>query len=146
MKEKLTGKQALGWIISSVVIVLSLFFGSRSAVSYIRKMRALNEKYKVVAIVQKSHSHDYVRAPYLAELLDLSVNQPVNLYAFDLKEAYQKLQETKVFKELNVHAYRPGVVFVEYTLRCPAALIIDFENRAIDKEGRHLFPMTPFFT
>lgn len=146
MKDKLTGKQALGWIVSSVVIVLSLFFGIRSGVSYIKKKRALDEKYKIVAIVQKSHSHDYIRAPYLAELLDLSTDQPVNLYAFDQKEAYQKLQETKVFKELKVHAYRPGVVFVEYTLRAPVALIIDFENRAIDKEGRHLFPMTPFFT
>lgn len=145
MKDKLSGKQALGIIVGSVVIVLSLFFGARLGISYIKKRRALDEKYKIVAIVQKSHSYDYIKTPYLAELLGLSVDQPVNLYAFDQKEAYQKLQETKVFKELNVHAYRPGVIFVEYTLRTPRALIIDFENRAIDTEGK-LFPMTPFFT
>lgn len=146
MNDKLTGKQSLSIILGSIVIVICLFFGARLLYFYIQRERALDEKYKIVAIVQKSHSRDVVATPYLAELMQLSSDQPVNLYSFDPQKAARTLQSLQIFKKVKIQALQPGIVCIDYTLRSPVAMIADFENRAIDGSGKYLFPMEPFFT
>jgi len=145
MKEKLTGKQAIGAIAGSVVIVLCLVYGSLFFYRTIQEKRASDGRYIIQAIVQKSRSNEVMETQHLAELLGLSSDEPTNVYAFDTKEAERILHGYGCFKKIKIRTIAPAILSVDYELRQPVAIVTDYENRAMDRVG-HLFPLLPFFT
>jgi hypothetical protein len=81
----------------------------------------------------------------LAELLKLSNDEPVNLYSLNLKESDFLLKKSHIIKECHLKKIKPDILFVDYSLREPIALIADFSNTAFDQEGV-LFPLYPYLT
>jgi hypothetical protein len=136
---------AIVWILLSVLLLsgsaaLSLFY-----YHYIREMYAHEEKYNIVAIAQYCPQQEKLKSVYLAELLDLSIDHPTNLYRFNAKEARRTLLAHPLIREANIKKIRPGTLYIDYLLREPVAFLIDESNTAMDQEG-YLFPFKPFFT
>lgn len=112
---------------------------------HVREKKYQNEQYRIVALVQSTPQKEGLKTVYLAELLDLSTDRPINLYHFNAKEAETKLAASPLIKKATVKKILPGTLYVDYQMRTPVAFLGDFANTAIDEEG-YLFPFKPFFT
>lgn len=107
--------------------------------------RAHNDKYRLVAIVQTCPAKESLKTTYLAELLNLSIDKPLNLYQFNLQSAKRTLLTSPLIKDALVAKIYPGTLYVDYTLRSPIAFLTDYSNTALDDEGVPI-PFKPFFT
>lgn len=114
---------------------------------YLHQMKSQihDDQYQIVALVQTASDKESLNMVYLAELLNLSIDQPTNLFQFDAEEARKKLLGSHVIKETTIKKIRPGTVFVEYSMRRPIAYSGDYTNTAVDEEG-YFFPVSPFYT
>lgn len=112
---------------------------------HLRELSYQDPKYQIIAVVQSTTQAEELKTVYLAELLDLSLDRPTNLYQFDRQEAEQKLLRSPLIKQAQVKKILPGTVFVQYTMRQPMAYLGDYTNTALDHEG-FIFPFSPFFT
>ncbi len=133
------------WGLICVTVVLTTVVIGALYYRYIRESHATNPAYNVAAIVQTSSEGELLQTVYLAELMELSINKPINLYRFNTKEAQSKLLASPLIKSASVKRVRPGTVHVDYAPRHPIAYLIDYSNTALDKEG-YPFPFKPFFT
>lgn len=138
-------KKALLAIILSVVIVSGSSFFSYFYYARHKEARKLDPKNHIVALVQTSPDSEGLKTVYLAELLGLSIDNPINLYAFNSKEALDKLLASPVIKEAKITKISPGTLWVDYSLRKPVAILGDYSNTMVDREGIP-FPIKPFFT
>lgn len=130
------GSSALTLALSSTVY----FFYQKS------KLHRLHDtQYKIHAIIQTGPEKEPLKTAYLAELLDLSSDRPFSLYAFNLEEGEKKLTSSPLIKEAHLKKIPPDTLYIDYTVRKPLALLIDYQNIAIDPEG-YLFPVAPFFS
>lgn len=143
--DRLSFRKALLYIFLSVVVVFGSAVGVITYIKMFTKAHRHDPAYQIVAIVQTSPEPEGLSTGYLAELLNLSVDRPVNLYGFNSKEAVQKLLESPLIKEATVRKIRPGTIHVDYTLCTPIAYLGDCSNTALDERGV-VFPFKPFFT
>lgn len=137
--------KALIWIFSSSLIISGSCAIALLYYQHLREERRHDPKYQIVAIVQTSHDKESLKTAYLAELLDLSLDNPSNLYAFSAKQSREKLLRSPVIKKAVITKIRPGMIWVDYELRKPRAFLGDYTNTAIDAEAV-AFPFNPFFT
>lgn len=144
-KVKLPLNEALFWILLSTLFVSGTAGLGLLYFQYIKEMHAQDDTYRIVAIVQTTPEPEALKTIYLAELLELSVDQPTNLYRFNTKEARRRLLASPLIKEAFVKKIRPGTVYVDYVVRKPIAFLTDYTNTVMDAEGV-LFPYKPFFT
>lgn len=145
MSGKWTMRKSLFYLIGSVCATLSLSFGGYSAWSKHSQKKLQDEKYKVVSIIQTGPEKEALKTTYLAELLGLSTDHSISLYAIDIRQAETKLLSSPVIKSAFVKRMPPNVLYIDYEVRKPVALIADYRNTAVDAEG-YLFPLTPFFS
>jgi hypothetical protein len=96
-------------------------------------------------IVQTGLQKEVLHSDYLAELLDLSSDQPTLLPDFDEESARNALLSSPLIKEASVKKILPNMVYIDYCVRKPVCWISDFVNTAIDQEG-HMFPVSPFLS
>lgn len=144
-RKMLPARKAIFWIFASLVLISGSVSLSFIFFNHVRQWRANDDKFRVVAIVQTGPEREALKTEYLAELLNLSVDQPTNLYHFNSKEAVQKLLLSPLIKEASVKKILPGTVYIDYTVRKPIAFLGDYTNTALDEEGV-VFPFKPFFT
>lgn len=145
VQNKLSLRQGLSWILLSVFLVAGSATLCFLYYQYVKGRYSHNKAYQIVAIVQTTADKEPLKTAYLAELLELSIDRPTNLYRFNAKEARRRLLASPVIKQATVKKIRPGTVYVDYTLRRPIALLLDYANAAVDEEGV-IFPFRPFFT
>lgn len=112
---------------------------------HIKELRLHDSQYQVIAIVQACPQKEALKTVYLAELLNLSVDKPINLYQFDTKKGEQRLMSSPLIKQAIIKKIRPGTLYIDYTIRLPVAYLGDYTNTALDEEG-YIFPFSPFFT
>lgn len=145
VEERIPLKRALGYVLASVVVLWGLVFLTWLVHQRLLGWRQRDPHYKIVAIAQTTTQRERLASWELAELLDLSRNEPQNLYVFDPKLAEKRLLSYPIFKRATCRRLQPGIVHVDYLLREPIAELSDFDNLAIDAEG-YVFPLTPYFT
>lgn len=143
--NKLSLSRSIIWILGSTLLI-----SGSSAMAWLyflqmREKRLNDDQYRVVAIVQSSDRPEALKTSYLAEVLELSVDRPVNLYRFNLKEAERKLLNCPLIKKGSIKKILPGTLYIQYELCHPCAILGDCLNTAMDKKG-NLFPFKPFFT
>ena len=107
------------------------------------KLRLVDPKYNIEIISQEDRKNS-LDVNYLAELIGLSKEKKINIYAFDEKSATRMLLKSPIIKTANVIKIKPNNIFIDYSMRDPIAELYDFENVAIDAEG-YLFPLKPYF-
>lgn len=140
-----TMRQALFCLVGSTLCTLTLSLGGYWSWSKYRHNRLCDEKYRVVAILQTGPEKEALKTDYLAELLGLSADQPMSLYAINMKKAEAKLLSSPLIANAKVKRLPPSTLYIDYEVRKPIAWLADYKNTAVDKEG-HLFPVTPFFS
>ena len=132
-----------------ITIITCLVSGTAgSAILYyfhLKRLRAQDEAYQVIAIVQTGLHKETLRTVYLAELLGLSIDRPTNLYQVNLKTEKQKLLASPLIKSAEITKIKPGTLIIDYVPRIPVAFLGDFTNTALDEEG-FLIPFKPFFS
>lgn len=143
--KQLTMKQALLVIGLSVCLISGTCFLLLTYYQHVREKHRQDDSNLIVAIIQTSPEREGLKTGYLAELLDLSIDQPRNLYDFNTLEAAQKLMEQPIIKEAKVRKVLPSTIHIDYELRKPIAFVGDYANTAIDADG-FLFPFKPFYT
>ena len=144
-QNKLSFNRSIIWILGSTLLISG---SSAMAWLYFLQMkdkRLNDDQYRIVAIVQSSDRPEALKTSFLAEILELSMDRPVNLYRFNLKDAERKLQSCPLVKKASIKKILPGTLYIHYKLRRPCAILGDCANTAIDKKG-NLFPFKPFFT
>jgi hypothetical protein len=99
----------------------------------------------ITTIVQTGSQKEALPTAYLAELLQISIDAPTNIYAFDLQKGVQKLLASPCIAKASIRKIFPHILYVDYEVRTPVALLGDYQNTLIDQDG-FLFPMTPFFS
>ncbi|MBN2478918.1 MAG: hypothetical protein JXA94_01690 [Parachlamydiales bacterium] len=97
-----------------------------------------------IQFISQNDIDSFLDPNYLAELLELSIDSPVNYYLFDEKTAEEKLLLSPIIKTASVQKIKPDNLYINYTIKQPLALLYDFDNVAIDEEG-NLFPYLPFY-
>lgn len=137
--------RAILWILFSTLLISGSAFMGWLYYLHIREKRYHDDQYNIVAILQSTLQADSLKTSYLAEILHLSLDRPMNLYQFNVRESVQLLLDHPLIKEANIKKILPGTLYIQYQMRTPLAFIGDFTNTAIDDEG-YLFPFRPFFT
>jgi len=140
-----TLRQALFFLIGSTLCTLLLFFSVRTLWNRSSTSRQNDPAYRITALVQTSSEKEPLKTAYLAELLGLSINNPANLYAFDIRAAEKKLLASPLIQKAKVSRRPPNALYIDYEVRRPVAILADYQNVAIDREG-YLFPLAPFFS
>lgn len=138
-------KTALRWILFSVLLISGTLVGGLLFWHYYQQSRLSDPRYTLVAIVQSCRDKEPLQTNYLAELLGLSIDRPTNLYRFDVYSAEQKLLSCPLIKSVKIKKIKPGMLYIDYSLRKPIAYVLNFSNTAIDAEGI-LIPFKPFHT
>jgi hypothetical protein len=145
VEQRIPLKRALFYVLASVVIIWGLIVCAWLLHQKLLRVRQKDAHFKIVAIVQTSPQREKLKCWQLAELLNLSRNEPQNLYSFDPALAEKTLLSYPIFKKASCHRLRPGIVHVDYLLKEPIARLADFDNMSVDREG-NLFPLSPYFT
>jgi len=140
-----TLRQAIVCLLGSTLLTLALSLGSYYLWTKHRQTRLNDEKYRIVAIIQTGPEKEALKTAYLAELLSLSADQSLSIYAFDLKKAERKLLSSPLIRDAKIKRLPPGTLYIDYEVRKPIAWLADYQNTGIDRDG-YLFPMTPFFS
>ena len=139
--KQISVTRALGVIFFSAIICNTLAYIGIRAYFTSNKNAKVNF---ITAIVQTGPQKEALKTDYLAELLSLTKDSPPLVSHFSLSKAKERLLSSPVIKEAKVQILQPGILYVDYTVRQPLALISDLENTAVDEHGV-LFPLNPFF-
>lgn len=107
-----------------------------------QKSVAIDEKYKIVAIVH--HKAD-LQGDILAELLDLSVDRPTYLTFYNVNQAVQKLLACPFIESAIVKKCPPNALSVNYSMRRPIVFLAEYRNAAMDESGV-VVPYAPFYS
>jgi hypothetical protein len=144
MKKRLKFSEALFWIIFSTIIISGFNYFIFSQVKKKQKKKLVSSKYHIKTIAQNQNDI-CLDVDYLAELLNLSIDKPTNLFLFDENKAKENLLSSPLIKKVTeIKKIKPNCIFVDYEIRNPVGYICGFENVAIDEEG-YIFPINPFF-
>ena len=138
-------KKALAYLIGSVCLSFSLSLAGYFLWQHCKQKRLVDPKYHIGAIVQTGPEKEALKTDYLAELLELSSDRPISLYAFNCRCAERKLLASPLIASASVKKLDEGAIYIDYEVRRPIATLADYRNIGIDAEG-YLFPIAPFFT
>jgi hypothetical protein len=150
MKVKKSGvilpfTHALAWIVGSTL----LFSGGSYAVikRYFKaqKRSAVDPHYALRSIIQTGPQKEALKTEYLAEILGISSDRPLNAKRFNLERAKERLLCSPLISSAELKLIEPGTLYIDYTIRQPIAWLEDYENVVLDKEGVP-FPFSPFFS
>jgi hypothetical protein len=144
LKKKLSIRQAL----AQIFFITFFFSGTIGTLFYKYRLLCLDQKndpqFAIKALIQ-THQEAQLPTAYLAELLDLSLDNPQNIYRFSKQKALEQLQKSPLIKEAFVEKIKPQTVHITYTARKPIAYLADFENTVMDNACVP-FPQKPFFS
>lgn len=141
-KNVLSFNKALLWIF---VFTFFISGGASLCVLYyfhIREVQLSDHRYKIRSLIQEGEER--IPTQYLAEILNLSDDMEMNLFAYNLDTAKKNLLSHALIKSAELRKKRPSSILITYEIRRPEFSLIDFQNTGVDKEGI-LFPLQPFY-
>ncbi len=140
-----TMRKALFYLIGSTCVTLISSVTGYSLWLKSKRSRVSDPSYMISALIQTGPEKEALKTEYLAELLDLSVDYPTNLFAFNIKKGEKNLLSSPLIAEAHVKRFPPNGLYIDYEVRKPIARLGDYRNTAIDKNG-YIFPLAPFFS
>ena len=133
------------------IILLSTIVISGTGYTWIRKQHQPKKvvlddtKNAIKRIIQTGPHRDHLITRVIAEILGLSSDQPVGLKNFKVKQSEQVLRSLPMIQDVKLKCVRPDILYIDYVMRRPLAMLLDVENAAVDEEG-HAFPFAPFYS
>jgi len=143
MQKEIKFSYAIMLICLSAFIISGSFYFSFFYYRNVKKNRLLDRSYYISSIIQTGPEKEALKTKYLAELLDISVDNPTNIYLFDEKKGEAKLLASPLIKNAKIKKIKPNTLYIDYSVRSPIALLGDYDNIAVDDEG-YLFPIDPY--
>lgn len=143
--KKLPLVEAIAWIIGSTLFFTGGTYSILKNYTKYRHQTRADPTYYLSRIIQTGPQREALNTAYLAQLMQIAADAPINYGAFDISLAARRLCRSPVIKEATVKLIAPDTIYVDYTVRQPLAWLSDFTNVAIDEEGVP-FPVTPFFS
>src|SRR5262245_51245666 len=110
-------RRAILYIVLSLLAISGTCAIGLGYIHYIRNKRIQDPHFKGVAIAQCCSEKEALPTAYLAELMELSTDQPVNLYQIKTTELERRLSRSALIKQAKVSKVSPGIIFVDYVLR-----------------------------
>jgi len=135
---------ALFWIVCSIILVAGGGYSLHRCLGAKTNNTPQSEQ-KIINILQRGTTKEALSTRYLAEILALSVDKPVNAKSFDLAFAEKRLRSSPVIKKAAVSISKQNTVVIDYEARLPVALLYDYINIALDSSGV-AFPLYPFYS
>lgn len=145
MRKKFTLSRALLWIFCLAILLNASLATGIKGYKHLKRTSRIDHQVPIKAIVQTGPQKEALKTTYLAELLGLSIDQPVLSCDFNPKEAMEILLSSPVIKAAEVGFKEPGILYIDYTVRQPICFLRDFANVGMDEEAVP-FPIHPFFT
>jgi len=144
-EERIPIKRAFLWVFLSVVAISGTTTFGWLYYLHWKETLQVNPKYALTVIAQTAPQGQQLDQSFFAEVLGLSQDEPMNLYALSKKEAERRLGEHPLIKTAAVSQLPPQTLHIDYEMRIPVAFLGDFVNVALDEEGI-MIPFRPFFT
>lgn len=144
-ERKIPLTRAIGYVVLSVCTIWGSLILTWLVHKAVLQKRQADPRYTIAAIVQTCPQKERLQNWQLAEMLNLSRDKPLNLYAFDPASASATLLRCPAIKKATCRRQPPSIVHIDYVCREPYALLADFSNVALDRE-RVSFPLRPYFT
>ena len=105
--KKISYVRALTWIVGSAFV---FSFLAHKIINYsFAKKRKSAQKQILSYIIQTGPQKEAILSDYLAQLLDLSVDEPTSFVAFNLEEAKLKLTKSPILSEVLVKKIKPNI-------------------------------------
>ena len=139
---KMPLSRALIFIFLSIIVISGPAFLGLLYYQSLINNRSADDRYLVRRVISSSAA---LPLDYICELLDLSYDQPTNLYLLNKQEMERKLLSSPLIERAYVKKMPPDRLWIDYIARKPIALLGGYKNTAIDQKG-FVFPFTPFFT
>lgn len=108
--------------------------------THIKESQRADPAFLLKYINQKGDLPSY----YIEEVLGLCVDKSVSIHEFNSTTGKKKLLDNPLIKSAEVKKLLPDSCQVVYELYQPVALLKDWENAAIDRDGR-IIPFHPFY-
>lgn len=143
MSKTIPLSRALIWIFLSTLLVSGSATLAWLYFLHLKESRLQSTQYSIHSLIIE-HPEKGLRLPseWIATALNLSTDNPTNLYLLPLEEAEQRLHQFPLIKKATLERLPPQQLRVRYELRQPIARLFDWSSTAIDKEG-FLFPLLP---
>jgi hypothetical protein len=106
--------------------------------------RAQDPSFAVQALVQTGPEVEALPTAYLAEMLQLTTDQPANLYQLYLPALRSKLLRCPCIAQASLQRLGSNTLQVTYTARQPIARLADLQNSLLSADGA-LLPYQPFY-
>lgn len=135
--------RAVIWILLSTVMISGSAGLGLLYYQHIHALRKRDAQYQIRALVQTGPYKEQLATSYIAKWIGLDLNKPHNIYEFPAHLAEKKLLSHPLIKQAEVKKVRPGTIYVDYTVRRPMAILVDYSNTLMDVEGV-LVPWLPF--
>lgn len=128
--------KALQWILISIILVSGsvtlawLYFDSLEA-------SRLGDSHYTIRYVRVEHPKKGARLnpDLFCELLGLSSDRPLSLYAFQPSEAAWVLEQHPLVARASCSRRDPDTVEISYALRQPYVRLLDWTRTGVDREG-----------
>jgi len=145
LEVKISPVKALFWIVLSMLVISGACYSFfRNYVQY-KKNLAIEGPAVLQILVQTGPEKEALTSVYLCELMNLSMDKPLEFAKCNPKNLERQLLASPLIEKANIKLVKPHTVYVDYTLRTPIAEVFDYPNTFIDPGG-HLFPYRPFFS
>ncbi len=133
--ERFPLHKAVIWIVTVTLVISGTAFISYSYYHYLQQLRTNDPKYNIQAVIQCCLSGDELPTGYLVELLQLSSDQPDNLYSWNSRLGEKRLKKSPFIKKALISKIAPDTLKVSYHARECVAVLGDFKNALVDKEA-----------
>lgn len=134
--------KALLWIFTITCLISGTAFVALTYYRYLQEMRTSASKFNITTVVAQARSGPELPVAYLIELLQLSSDQPTNLYNWNAKAAEKLLKESPYIRKAAITKMPPDTVLISYSSHVPVASIGDWSGALLDKDG-YIIPEHP---
>lgn len=142
--ERVSTLTGLAALLGSLCFTLTVAFLSYQYYLQWVEERKVDQRFVVQGLIQTGYEKEPLPTEALIELMGLSHDKPLNLYAASEKRLANRLLTTPFFKEVKVGKIYPNVLYVDYVAKKPFAYLKDYSNTLIAEDGT-LLPFKPFF-
>ena len=125
-----------------VSIFLLIVLISSVSYFYFKKSSSKESKISLKAIAQTGFQKEALKTDDLADILDLSVEEP---YCLNKQEIKKKLLNCPLIETAEVEKVDFDILWIDYQMRRPYVFLANYFNIALDRKG-YPFPFSPFHT
>lgn len=137
--------ESLKKITLSTLVISGTAWALWGGFHYFLWTRSHDLHYQLKALIQTGEEKEALPTYFLAELIGVSKEVPVNLYELNLRRMEEKLKSFPLIASATLTRSLPSSLSIDYQIRKPVAFYGDLSNTAIDSK-KVLIPFSPFFT